>query len=263
MSLRTKIKQLLIPRKNAAVDQGVPVPVMGDNYAIDQRTIEIWAMQVLDYLNNNGILEITSTGGSVTITDPFGPVTNLEATGGGGGGYLSLTGPGQFATPGNLVQAGGFEIDTLGNGFPINLNDNAGNGVAVTSAAANIVLHATSTGTIIAEAGIAAGDLTTMSVQSTGFQVETASAAPVAPLLEVHATTAGLFTTANNLTATMSTSAGSTFQVANGANLLMQFNTGGSVGQVGFFGVSPVPQASHPSTLADVITILTDLGLCA
>lgn len=262
MSLRTKIKQLLIPRKNAAVDQGVPVPVMGDNYAIDQRTIEIWAMQVLDYLNNNGILEITSTGGSVTITDPFGPVTNLEATGGGGGGYLSLTGPGQFATPGNLVQAGGFEIDTLGNGFPIDLNDNAGNGITGTSTGGNVHFTATGVGTVLLTAGPSGGTSTVLSVENTGFQVQTIGG-PSNPLLEVHNTSAGLFTTAGDIAATVTTSAGSTFQVTNSGHLLFQANTGGTVGQIGFFAASPVPQASHPTTLGDVITILTDLGLCA
>lgn len=33
--------------------------------------------------SGSGITEITSTGGTVTITDPFGPTTNLESAGGG------------------------------------------------------------------------------------------------------------------------------------------------------------------------------------
>ena len=40
--------------------------------------------------------------------------------GGGGGGYASLTGPGQTATPGDLVQLGGFEVfDTAGDGVQL------------------------------------------------------------------------------------------------------------------------------------------------
>lgn len=33
-------------------------------------------------------------------------------------------------------------------------------------------------------------------------------------------------------------------------------------GDLAFHAVTPVPQAAHPTTLSDVITILTDLGLC-
>jgi hypothetical protein len=32
---------------------------------------------------------------------------------------------------------------------------------------------------------------------------------------------------------------------------------------LGFYGALPVPQAAAPTTLANVITILTNLGLCA
>ena len=34
-------------------------------------------------------------------------------------------------------------------------------------------------------------------------------------------------------------------------------------GRIGFHGVTPVAQATHPTTLADVIAILTNKGLCA
>lgn len=78
------------------------------------RTLERWAnMIALD----RGIQEITSVDSSVTITNPYGPVTDLHAAG-GGGLYASLTGPGQTVTPGNLTQAGGFTInDTLASGI--------------------------------------------------------------------------------------------------------------------------------------------------
>lgn len=32
--------------------------------------------------------------------------------------------------------------------------------------------------------------------------------------------------------------------------------------KLGFYGVAPVDRAAHPTTLADVITLLTNLGLC-
>ena len=37
-----------------------------------------------------------------------------QVTGGGSGGYASLTGPGQTVTPGKLTQEGDFEVDTTG-----------------------------------------------------------------------------------------------------------------------------------------------------
>jgi hypothetical protein len=33
--------------------------------------------------------------------------------------------------------------------------------------------------------------------------------------------------------------------------------------KLGFYGATPVVQAAHPTTLADVITLLTNLGICA
>lgn len=51
----------------------------------------------------------------------------------------------------------------------------------------------------------------------------------------------------------------------NSGNILM--NVSGAIAiasnELGFFGATPVPQAAHPTTLADVITILQNLGLCA
>ena len=59
-----------------------------------------------------------------------------------------------------------------------------------------------------------------------------------------------------------------------GFNVLIEdtsagFGTGGiKVGtstaqRVGFYGVTPVAQATHPTTLADVIALLTNIGICA
>lgn len=108
MALRTSIKNLFIPRKSEKVGQ--------PNYLVDSQTIEIWAKQVLDYLNNNGIIEITSVGATVTITNPFGPVTNLEASGGGGGGISLLQSPEETI---NIANASGptAQIDVTGDGY--------------------------------------------------------------------------------------------------------------------------------------------------
>lgn len=58
------------------------------------------------------VVPYTSGGGSIALTALSPP-----ASSGGGGGALSLTGPGQLASPGALTQAGGFTADdTLGTG---------------------------------------------------------------------------------------------------------------------------------------------------
>ena len=68
-----------------------------------------------------------------TITGPGGTFP-------GGGGYASLTGPGQSATPGELDQAGAFMVsDTVGGGFPssistvngINFDDSSSYGIII------------------------------------------------------------------------------------------------------------------------------------
>lgn len=96
MTLRTTIKNLFIPRKTQD-------PVKRPDYGVDMRAIEAWAAQLLAYVNNHGINEITSTGGTVTITNPFGPITNLEATGGGGGGISDLISPDGSITIGSAT----------------------------------------------------------------------------------------------------------------------------------------------------------------
>jgi hypothetical protein len=62
--------------------------------------------------------------------------------GGGGGGYASLTGPGQTTTPGDLTQAGGFEIDAGGSGRIMGFYD----ATALPGIAGNIGLFSASAG---------------------------------------------------------------------------------------------------------------------
>ena len=89
------------------------------NITIAFRAVERWAD------NQAGVQEITSTDGSVTVTNPFGPVVNLHVATGGGGGYASLTGPGFTTTPGDLTQAGGFTVNA-GTSMGIALNSTTG-----------------------------------------------------------------------------------------------------------------------------------------
>lgn len=89
-----RIFRLLIPRKGSAQTEDLDT---------NWRAIERWAQNV------GGIIEIVA-GANVTVTDGFGPVVTIAASG-GGGGYASLTGPGQTVTPGALTQAGPFTVD--------------------------------------------------------------------------------------------------------------------------------------------------------
>lgn len=92
-------KNLLIPNKGAQSAH--------PGYATDMRSIEQWASG-LPTPSGGTITDITSTDGSVVITNPTGPVVDLSVT--SPGGYLSLTGAGQTATPGDLTQLGGFTV---------------------------------------------------------------------------------------------------------------------------------------------------------
>jgi len=77
------------------------------------RTIERWANHIT---LQTGITQITSVDGSVTITNPTGPTTDLHVAAGGGAAYASLTGPGYTTTPGDLTQAGGFTVNNPSGG---------------------------------------------------------------------------------------------------------------------------------------------------
>jgi len=107
MALLANIKQLFVPHK--ANGNGKD-PVTFRDYGDDMRVIETWAKQLVASLGA-GITHITSADGTVTITNPFGPTTDLHVATGGGSAYASLQGPGQTTTPGNLTQLGGFTVD--------------------------------------------------------------------------------------------------------------------------------------------------------
>lgn len=89
MAILSPVKKLFIPNKN--------MPAFTKQaYGTDMRAIENYvnALQT----GGGGITEITSTDGTVIITDPTGPITDLSAPGGGGGSvsigeWVLTTGP--------------------------------------------------------------------------------------------------------------------------------------------------------------------------
>lgn len=103
-----RIRDLFIPRKT---NGNAPQP----DYGTDMRAIESWAKEVNNQLAaGGGIQQLTSTDGTVTITNPTGPTTDLHVSL-TSGGYASLTGAGQATTPGELYQEGQFNIGALPN----------------------------------------------------------------------------------------------------------------------------------------------------
>jgi len=92
-------KKLLIPRKG---HKKPSEPVTSGDNDTNMRTIEQY---VNGLSTGGGIVEITSTDGSVTITDPTGPIVDLSVSG-TTGGYDSLTGPGETSPTGTLTQGG-------------------------------------------------------------------------------------------------------------------------------------------------------------
>jgi len=74
----TDVPPLVVPRK------GFPGPTSPTDLNTDWLAIETWAKQVVAIIDNlpsggGGITEITSTGGTIAVTDPTGPTVNIEA----------------------------------------------------------------------------------------------------------------------------------------------------------------------------------------
>jgi hypothetical protein len=101
------------------------------------REIERWADMI--------ITNITSSDGTVTITNPSGPTVDLSASGGGGGVYASLTGPGETTSPGSLTQHGGFFVtDSTGTGITL-----ASNGPVEVESTGNVLTLFGGTGAVL------------------------------------------------------------------------------------------------------------------
>jgi hypothetical protein len=119
-----------------------------------------------DYNFGTGIVESVVAGTNVTVddTDPANPVVSAA---GGGGGYTSLTGPGQGESPGSLTQEGGLTVEDpendgiyllgadgncvlvlqppAGESTAIQLTDYAGGGITVSSLYGDVELIADET----------------------------------------------------------------------------------------------------------------------
>lgn len=99
------LPHLYLTDKNRSAIKPDRLPVMW-------KEIERYISGVQLNVPSAGITQITSVDGTVVVTNPTGPTTDLHVTpGAGSGGYASLTGPGQATSPGNLTQAGGFTIN--------------------------------------------------------------------------------------------------------------------------------------------------------
>lgn len=95
MAILTPVKKLFVPNKN--------MPAFNQpRYGTDMRAIE-------NYINNlatGGISEITSVDGSVIITDPTGPITDLSVPPAGTLFHVSMGNPYNAPTLGGLEGAG-------------------------------------------------------------------------------------------------------------------------------------------------------------
>lgn len=224
-------------RRLIITGKGKPGSISGT----DGRTIEQWANSF-----PGGIQEIVA-GSNITVEDPEGPVVTISSSG-GSGGYASLTGTGETTTPGDLTQAGGFDVeDTTGDGITLNSYMSGAIGIGIN------------------RGGSSGGAFT---VDNNGGD----------PTIFLDDTALGLSVGSGGTTVTLSTSG---LSLVSGAHsVLIQSNlitlednastkiikigaTSGSQIGLGFWGVVPILQPSAPTTLADVIAILTNYGLCA
>ena len=225
-----KLFRLLIPRKGSAQTEDLDT---------NWRAIERWAQNV------GGIVEITSKDATVTITDPFGPVTDLSASG-GSGDYKSLTGPGKTVTPGALTQAGAFTV-------------NAGT--------ANISFNTTSGIVALDANGGTIGTHVNMSIASNAWGVTgTAAGTPSITVnhnqvgLGVETPFPGLKTIDQLLDASVATPTWTI--VANGTHTVIEVDAPG-FGRLGFFGAGPSLQQAGAgiTTVAQLVTVLQNYGL--
>jgi hypothetical protein len=213
MSIQPNTNKLIIPNKNYTPTQ--------QKYGQDMRTIEQWASGSVRSV-------VAGTNVSVDDTDPQNPVVSST---GSGGGYASLTGPGETTTPGDLTQAGNLIIGSVASPFALETE-------IITSLSNTTRIEISRNGVIGYAQGIT-GSLVQLGATSQQTLVQGSDVAIQGD--------------------------GIGSQVNIGVDGLQAFeaveNSGAA--QLGFYNHTPVSQAAHPVTLADVITLLTNLGLCA
>ena len=224
-----KLFRLLIPRKGSAQTEDLDT---------NWRAIERWAQNV------GGIQEITSQDGSVTIVDPFGPVTDLSASG-GSGDYKSLTGPGKTVTPGALTQAGAFTV----NAGTANISFNTTSGIVALDANGGTIgthVNMSIASNAWGVTGTAAGTpYITVNHNQVGLGVATAF--PVKSIDELF--------DASTATPTWTI-------VANSTHTVIEVDAPG-FGRLGFFGAGPAFQQAGAgiTTVAQLVTVLQNYGL--
>lgn len=163
-----------------------------------------------------------------TKSDPSSLLTNFQTierwSGTQSFGYASLTGPGQTTTPGALTQNGPLTVLDATSGTTIHLGGPEG-------------FYVQSNENIYEWSAV-------------GFTLSTGTP-EFAAATQIQASPAGmhLFSGSDGI------------QIANGTGGIVVQTAG--AGHLSFYGAPPTPQAAHPTTLADVITILQNLGLCS
>jgi hypothetical protein len=188
------------------------------------------------------------------------------------GGYASLTGPGESITPGELDQLGpftittdssdsvGFQVNLTGVGFGIESVENSfiGTSVGDLSVGAGSGLTVASLDQLlIRKDNTGSGNLHILNldtvhkliIEDSGAGLELLGEAPNGIMLNSQHGNISIQTDFASLGSIILTAAFGSIQL-NGAT-------------IGFYGAAPVGRAAHPVTLADVITLLTNLGLCA
>ena len=231
--------------------------------------VGIIIQKIQRWANTQVVNRITNVDDAFSI-----PILGREGTGivtvdTGSGGYASLTGPGETTTPGDLTQLGGFTV-----------TDIAAHGFTFSTALGQIFLN-TFSGGIGALLNID-GDFVDFDLAGPGAEWvtvidDTDPTNDIAVFIQNLGYGAIWITSvfgSGAIGAPIVIDAGSFPNPAGpnppGAKQGLVLNpsngnvvVGGTGSDLGFYGATPVPQAAAPTTLAQVITILTNLGLCA
>lgn len=261
-----KLSTLLIPRKGVKEPSE---PVSTADHDTNMRAIEMWAQNV----GSGDIIEITSVDHTVIITNPKGPIVDLSAAS-SGGGYLSLTGPGQTSTPGDLTQLGDFTIDgQTSAGLTVNGDTNLNGSLIVLDTMGNIEITQSGTGLLKI--------LNNNSSGSSGIEIESTDAGIViiGPASNIEQFTNGsiqlqaggtvgeisLTTSVAGASVGMSTASG-TASISSGASGGVQIQ-GATGGDLGFFGSSGTARPTITGSrggnagLASLLTALDNMNL--
>jgi hypothetical protein len=239
-------KTLLLTQKNSPKR---PQP----ETSIDGHTIEAWSQQVITTLVAGSNITLSPSDGS-------GPTVEITATGSGGSYYASLTGAGETTTPGALTQDGGLTITgTSSLGLTVDISTKGGPSAGVLIQDGSAVLFEAYSDSIT-------GNQTIIIGSPTGNHVEVVEGNSIT--LAGDSATDIIISDGNiqfSVTSYISSTDFGYYKFAD-VDGNVYFQTAISSGyepMIGFFGASPVLQPAAPTTLAQVITGLQNLGLFA